>query len=254
MTADSAEAELSLDQLAWPEVEARLAQGFDTVLVNLGATEQHGPHLPLATDGIIGSSIVRRLAAELGGALIAPLMPIGCSDEHKDFAGTVSVRHETLAAVIVDVCQSLGRQGFRWIAVISWHGGNDRALGLAEETLIGTDTFHTWWPRELDSTLAANAARSLGVDPARAGAHAGHTETSLMLAISPPQVRLDRIVSGFVGDLADVWPILTTEGLRPVTPTGVLGDPRGASSTDGRAYLDAFVSDLTTRLRSWRGR
>jgi creatinine amidohydrolase len=247
--------ELSLGRLTWPEVDARLANGFDTVLVVLGATEQHGPHLTVATDGIIGETIAYRVAGELGGTLVAPLMPVGCSDEHQEFAGTISLRHETLAAFIVDVCKSLGRQGFRWIAVLSWHGGNDAALGLAETTLKEVASFHCWCQQQLEPGLAASrgAAEAVGIDPARAGAHAGHGETSLMLAISPDQVRTDRLEPGFTGDITDVWPVLTTEGLRPVTPTGILGDPRGASGNDGRVYLDSYVCELVNRLRSWRG-
>jgi len=255
MPADGVGEVRRLAQLTSPEVEARMAEGFDTALVVLGAIEQHGPHLPAATDSIIGEVVADRVAAELGGTLIAPIIPIGCSAEHREFAGTISLRQETLASLIEDVCRSLVEQGFRWIVVISWHGGNDRALALAREGLGGMIGSRIWCQPQLDAGLQVNAsaARALGVDAARAGAHAGHAESSIMLAISPGQVRLDQLARGFVGDLSSVWHILTSQGLRPVTANGVLGDPNGASGRDGFNYLDAHVSDLTMKLRDWRG-
>ncbi|MGH2614736.1 MAG: creatininase family protein, partial [Thermomicrobiales bacterium] len=120
-----------MTRMTSPEVAAALAQGYATVIVVLGAQEQHGSHLPLATDSLWGEHLAGLLAARLGDALIAPVVPVGFSPEHMRFAGTISLRPETLIAVLEDYVASLEQHGFRRIVVLPSHGGNFAPLADA---------------------------------------------------------------------------------------------------------------------------
>ncbi|HWU31619.1 MAG TPA: creatininase family protein, partial [Marmoricola sp.] len=102
----------TLDELTWPQVRAEQQAGRTTVVVALGATEQHGPHLPLATDALIGDHLAREIADRLD-AFLAPTVRIGCSSHHLEFPGTISLSEETFAGVVRDLLTSFARGGFR---------------------------------------------------------------------------------------------------------------------------------------------
>lgn len=242
---------LLLAELAWPEVQAALENGYDTAIIPLGATEQHGPHLPAGTDTFRAEALATRLAAALDRALVAPVIPIGCSEEHRDFAGTLSLRHETLAAILVDVGDSLARQGFQRLIFLSAHGGNERALALAvEELRRARPDIIVRQPENLAEPVEVNLRSSddAGINPTEAGIHAGEKETSEMLALRSELVNMTRAEPGYTGDMRAILPELQTTGVRPVSPNGVLGDPRRASAERGALYLQAVVERLAERL------
>src|SRR5689334_2799680 len=114
---------LELDKLTWPQVKAEIDGGRDTVVLAFGATEQHGPHMPLATDALLGDHLARRLADRLD-AFLAPTLRVGCSEHHVGFPGTMSLSEETFHAIVADLVRSLARGGFRRIVLVPTHGGN----------------------------------------------------------------------------------------------------------------------------------
>ena len=233
-----------LADMTWPDVAAAIAHGATTIVLPLGATEQHGPHLPIGTDSFRAAALADGLADTAPGILIAPVLPIGCSDEHSGFAGLMSLDHETLASVIVDCARRMAAWGVHRLVLLSAHGGNAHALGLAASRLredlpelrvvmLGaTETVS-------DGILALAAAD--GISPEAVGMHAGEGETSQMLALRRDLVHEDRACPGYVGPIADVMPQLRRHGLQAVTPTGTLGDPRGADGRRGARYLDAEI-------------
>jgi mycofactocin precursor peptide peptidase len=239
--------EVRLDRLTWPELDRLGRLGWDMVLLPLGSTEQHGPHLALGTDSLIAAEVGLRAARRLGRTLVAPVLPIGCSDEHREFPGMLSLGHETLTSVILDVCGRLLERDLRPI-VFSAHGGNGRALQQAAGRM---------GPRglvirpELEFSPAAFLA-TLGVSVAQAGVHAGHAETSMMLACDPSLVHEERYQAGYVGDLEAIWRVLTTRGLRAASPNGVLGDPNGSTADRGEACLEAWAESVAWLVRRWR--
>src|SRR5437763_6382042 len=129
---------MELDRLSWPEVKAEIEGGRDTVVIAFGATEQHGPHLPLATDALLGDHAARLIAERLD-AFVAPTVRIGCSEHHLAFPGTLSISPETFHAVVGDLVRSLARGGFRKVILIPTHGGNFAPLGAAVEKLGAVD-------------------------------------------------------------------------------------------------------------------
>lgn len=210
-----------LDDLTSPEVTERAAS---LLFVPLGSTEQHGPHLPLSTDTDIAVAWCEALAGNRDDAVIAPPLPYGSSGEHADFTGTISIGQKALEKVLVELARSAG-DTFDTIVFVSGHGGNVEPLRRAVKTL-----------RKEKRRVAALLPRLEGAD-----AHAGHTETSIMLHIHPERVRMDKAVAGVTTPLIELIDQLRSSGLAGVTPNGVLGDPRTATAEDGAALLDALT-------------
>ena len=210
-----------------PEVAVRRP----VLLVPLGSTEQHGPHLPLDTDTRIAVAIADAAVTALGeagtDAAASPALAYGASGEHQGFAGTLSIGSAAFEHVVVELGRSAG-DDYRLVVLVNGHGGNAQALADAVATLQAEGRrVRSWSPR-----LAA------------ADSHAGRTETSLMLAVDPSVVRLDRAEPGVTTPLPDLIDDLRRGGLAAVTPNGVLGDPTGASAAEGRDLLARLVADL----------
>jgi mycofactocin system creatininase family protein len=215
---------------AWPDVDA----ATETLLVPLGSTEQHGPHLPFDTDSRIAVAVAVAAADRVGDVVVAPSVDYGSSGEHQAFAGTLSIGTEALEMVLVE----LGRSAlppFARMVFVNGHGGNAPAVRAAVELLVSEGRPVAAWHPDLS-----------GVEPC--DAHAGHTETSLLLALAPDAVRLDRAEVGNTEPLADLASRLTADGVVVVAPNGVLGDPRAASADHGRRLFEDLVDSLVALL------
>ena len=153
--------------------------------IPVGSCEQHGPHLPLATDTIIAEALAAGLAARRPNTVVGPSLTVTASGEHAGFPGTLSIGTEATATVIVELVRSAD-----WAAgvvLVNGHGGNRDAVARAAATSADDGrSVLPWWPR------------IPGGD-----AHAGRTETSLLLALRPDLVRLDRAAAGETAPLAD---------------------------------------------------
>lgn len=199
------------------------------LLVPVGAHEQHGPHLPLDTDTRIAVAVCRRAADRLPWVELGPPLTVSASDEHAGFVGTLSLGTDLTAEVIAAIALSAVANSptCAGTVFVNAHGGNRDSLVRVE--------------RALDEVPAA-----FWSVPAAPGAdlHAGRTETSMMLAIDPDLVRLDRAEPGDIRPLAEILPTMRTAGVGAVSANGVLGDPTGASADEGAALLDRAVADL----------
>ena len=232
-------AALELDKLSWPEVEREIAAGRDTVVVAFGATEQHGPHMPLATDALIGDHFARELAERLSG-FAAPTVRIGCSSHHLGYPGTISIADETFHAIVADVVSSLATGGFRRAVLIPTHGGNFAPLAAALEKLGDDPGIEVVALTDLTVLLevAQLGATEFEVPLERGGLHAGEWETSMMAAIHPELTDLDAAEPGYIGDLESAIGRLFEGGVRALSENGVIGDPTAASPEHGRLYWD----------------
>jgi creatinine amidohydrolase len=246
---------INLFEMTRPEVEEAIASGVDTVIVTIGSTEQHGLHLPLGTDAIMGEALGQRVAHALGDTLLAPGMRIGCSEHHMDFAGSLTLSRETFIGVVGDICRSLGRHGFRHIVLLPTHGGNFAPLAKAVEAirpeLSGVNLIaFTDLMAFMDEIFQTGKARK--VTPEQAGAHAGEFETSIMLYLRPDLVAMDQAQPGYVGDQLSIAPLVFEKGFRAVTENGVLGDPCDASAANGEAYMAAITNLLVGYIKKAR--
>ena len=231
-----------MEDMTWPEVRDAIAAGTVRVIVIVAAMEQHGPHLAESTDTHLGYAIAGRLARRLGGTLVAPAITLGFSEMNMSLAGTVSLRASTLEAVLFDVCESLSRHGFQEIILLNAHGGNYPVLrDVLPRLRDAHPTLRIMATLRSDAERAKRFALREGVDVARLGAHAGQTETSMMLAYRPDLVQMSKACEGYVGDLsAAVAEFMTTKKFPPVdalSPTGILGNARGSTRELGERML-----------------
>jgi creatinine amidohydrolase len=224
---------MSLADSRWPELAGPPDR---TLLVPLGSVEQHGPHLPLDVDTRVAVRVAGAAAeSSTGGTLLlAPALAFGASGEHETFPGTVSIGTETLRVLLVE----FGRSACRWarrVVFVNGHGGNLEALRDAVALLRAEGRDAAWF-----------GCRVAGGD-----AHAGRTETSIMLALDPAVVRPERARRGNTTPLAELMPAMRAGSVRAVSPSGVLGDPTGASAAEGHDVLTAITAALTAALARW---
>lgn len=221
---------MRLVDTTWPEVRPESFGGRAPILVvPVGALEQHGPHLPLDTDAAVAAAIAAAVAAERDHAALAPTLPFGASGEHAGFPGTLSIGADALHHILIELVRS-STPTFAAVMVINGHGGNVDAL--RSTAALCTAEGRTLLPHPLGLP---------GMD-----AHAGRTETSLMLHLDPSRVRLDRAAPGNTAPLTVLLPELRTHGVRGVSPNGVLGDPTGASAAEGAELFDTLVERALT--------
>jgi creatinine amidohydrolase len=233
---------IELDTLSWPQVKAEIAAGRDTVVMALGATEQHGRHMPLATDALIGDHLARSVADRLD-AFLAPTLRIGCSEHHVGFAGTMSLNEETYHGLIADLVRSLLRGGFGRIVLLPTHGGNFGPLAAALAKLQEAQRPHVLALTDLGVLfeIAQMGEREYGVPLAEGGLHAGEWETSLMLAIHPELVRMESAEAGFTGDLQEAIGSMFAGGVASISENGTIGDPARSSAEHGEQYWASIV-------------
>ena len=240
------ESALLMEEMTWEEIEAAIDAGTDTVIITVGATEQHGPQIALASDSITGDYLAREIAGRLGRTLIAPNIRVGVSPHHLYFPGTISARSEVIARLVIEYVHSLAWHGFRHIAIIPTHGGNFSTVaevGRKLSTLYPYVNIMAFADAEAYIGALTATSRRLGVALDVAGSHAGMSETSMALAARPDLVRMNRAGAGFMGDAYGAGDRMGVEGTKSVSPIGVLGDPTPATADMGREYLDG-LSDL----------
>lgn len=206
-----------LSEATWTDLPVR-----PLVLVPLGSTEQHGPHLPLGTDTLIATAVAKALAYGVDGH-VAPAVAIGASGEHQGFPGVLSVGTDALRLLLIELVRSLALWAGR-IVIVNGHGGNLEAVTSAVSQLTGEGHDVGWVPCSVPGD-----------------AHAGHTETSLLLHLAPWLVRLSRLEAGNTRPMAELLPDLRAQGVRAVSPSGVLGDPMFANAAEGADLFHQMV-------------
>ncbi len=248
---------IRMEEMTWPAIRDAVGAGCTTAVVAVGATEQHGPHLPTMTDARIGDALAELVARKLGNALVARTIDVGISDHHLAFGGTVSLQPETLAAVLRDYVASLVRSGFRRIVFVPTHGGNFPTVQEAIDAARGAHPgIHIDGYTDLlgFAGFLNRLSEEHGVTAEASGAHAGESETSMMLALESNLVVSQRLEPGYLGPLgaAEVKRILE-RGMPDLTANGVLGDPRGARAERGVTYLERLAEFIVEHLEKASG-
>ncbi|MFF0011461.1 mycofactocin biosynthesis peptidyl-dipeptidase MftE [Streptomyces sp. NPDC005374] len=218
-----------LSHLAWTEVPER-----PTVLVPLGSFEQHGPHLPLDTDTRIADAVAHAAARRTGRrrVLVAPPVGYTASGEHQGFPGTMSIGTEVLRLMLLELVRSLTLWSGR-VLFVNGHGGNAGCLPSVVTELRQEGRDAAWIP----------------CFPEGGDAHAGHTETSLMLHLAPELVDLRRAAPGNTAPVGQLMPAMRAGGVGAVSPNGVLGDPRTATAAEGERLFEELVNRVEEVLR-----
>jgi creatinine amidohydrolase len=249
--------EVRFGKLSRPELAA-YAEAEATVLIPIGAIEQHARHLPVDTDTYNAEQVSLRAAERFDDVLVAPPIPWGLSHAHVELGGTLSVQPATFLAVAMDITETLLRAGFSRMVWVNGHHGNKPVMGLiAYEAKrlhglsVGTITYYD---------LAVEAFSDVRRSELGGSGHACEFETSLMLHLSPESVRDHGDVRHPIEprspkdfrDLAD--PGLTGIGYTFAErfPEGVMGDPTVASEEAGRVIFEAALEGVVQFLESFR--
>jgi len=209
------------------------------LIIPVGSVEQHGPHLPLDADTRIATAVGRAVAEQLADRnesnwALAPAIGYGASGEHEGFSGTVSIGTSALRLLLVE----FGRSASQWasrLVFVNGLGGNVEALAAAVALL---------WYEGRDVGWCSCTAEN-------ADAHAGHTETSVLLHISPADVWLDESLPGNSAPLAQLMPQMRQGGVAAVSELGVLGDPTTATAEEGERILNEMVDACLRRIVQW---
>ncbi len=220
----------------WDQLSSKQIAALDKnipVLLNIAAIEQHGAHLPVATDRLIGEYFSGLLNKEMEDkVLILPIVAVGCSDHHMDFSGTLSLSHNTFAAVVKEMIQSVLHHGFYNIILLNSHGGNQGIMQVIVEQLgFANPHAHiiggSWWNIAKEELLKITESGPGGTG------HACEFETSLMKVIAPELVNESLIQKGANvtsfelanGDLLFGPKVSFYRTMKELTPNGVFGNP-----------------------------
>jgi creatinine amidohydrolase len=248
---------VALGRMTWKEVAEAIKGGIRVVVIPVASTEQHGPHLPLLTDTLMVESVAHTAAERAGGVLVAPTIPYGTSDNHIDFPGTVSLRLDTLRALLVDVGRTLAHHGFEVIVILNGHGGNFQAVGAAAyemRQITGKLVAAINWFAYIKDGYKTMESKYIW--------HADESETSLMLYLHPEHVRMDRAVNEaprsipffeFTHDaLLSSKVDLGLPRTKAVVESGTFGDARLGTAAKGQACVDEAVDALVKVLQGLR--
>lgn len=245
--------EIQLERLRYPEIGELLQKGWTTAVFACGATEQHGPHLPIFVDAEHGTALALDIARKLGRTLVAPTIRIGCSDHHLAFPGSLSIRRETFENLVYDYIQSLRHHGFTHIIVVPTHGGNYQPLeDMAPRLRSAFPDIHLAIYHKLSGLLDLwrNQTQAYNGMGDRVGGHADIAETSFMLHLHPELVRMDLAEAGFMGHFSEeVIREMIEKGFKSVTPNGILGDAHGADPNLGAQLIDALAAQIVNWYR-----
>lgn len=224
------------------------------VILPVASLEQHGPHLPVEVDSILGETVAARTAEKMQAAgqpvLVLPVLWTGLSEHHMTFGGTVTLDNATFTALVEGVVRSVSRHGFRRIVLLNAHGGNENALRTITDDLspkLGIAIIQlTYW-------YAAAVAIAKILETQGGLSHACEAETSMMMAVQPDLVARERIplakanrtpdVTDLVGGGVYMWRDIASR-----SASGVLGNPEAATPEKGKALFDAISSALADKL------
>lgn len=249
-----------LEDMTWEEL-SEVLQETDTVIVPVGSIEQHGPHLPLGSDTIQGVEMTKRAVARLASEGITvvggPSIPFGIAPYHLPFSGTISLRADTLKAVIKDVCLSLYRHGFRKFALLLGHGGNYAVMQVAAQELVvelpeARVIFLNWLP-------AAHRKYPEILTSEKPEGHGGEGETARVMVSHPELVQFDRaqeyysqaaeeaesedhpLLGGGLYEAQGDW--------KQVTPYGSVGNPSLATAETGEKIYNAITDWVAAAIK-----
>ena len=241
----------AFQNLTWKEAEERMARG-PVCILPVGSTEAHGPHLPLATDVIISEEMSRRAALKLGrrgvDAVVLPAVAYSVTDFSRDFPGSISIKRETVAALIRDVCVSLYAQGARLVVIANSHLEPEHVASITDA--IAQVKEQTDREVAFPDKRRRRWAATLTEEFRRGDCHAGSYETSLVMAARPELVRdgiresLERVPVSIAEKIRE-----GARGFREAGGTeAYFGDPRAATRTEGEASYEALSDMLVTAV------
>lgn len=215
-----------------------IKRGNKRIIIPLGSTEQHGPHLPVSTDTIIAEYFANQLTKKIPSYSLSGI-PSGVSFEHRPFFN-ISISNDLLSELLSQICISLGENGFNQIIIINGHRGN---MGVVQ-----------YIPQKVERINSK--VKVFGINYwhliEREFDHGGFVETSLMLAIAPKLVQMHKAKSGYLNKKmlhSTYTTFLSNTSSFKITRNGVLGDPRKATKEEGKKIISITMKNLVRTLK-----
>jgi len=231
-----------------------LAEQNAIVILPVASLEQHGPHLPVEVDSLLGETVAERAArkmlARAQPTLVLPVLWTGLSEHHMSFGGTVTLEFPAFSALVEGVVRSVLRHGFRRVVLLNAHGGNENALRSITDELtpkLGAPIVQfTYW-------YAAAVAIAKILETQGGLQHACEAETSMMLAVRPELVATDRIPLAKANTSPDVGDVVgggvyRWRSIASRSGSGVIGNPEAASAEKGERLFDAIADSVAAKL------
>ncbi|MEA1964147.1 MAG: creatininase family protein [Candidatus Aerophobetes bacterium] len=252
-----------LFELSWLEIK-ELTKRVQTIIMPIGSVEEEGPHLPVGVDSIISSEIAKRIA-ENTNTLVAPLMPLGYSDWHMGFTGTITLSFDTLLQMLRDVLASLIKNGFKKFMFLNAHDGNDAAIRFTAHEMrkkhsVLVSAINLW-------RLSKDMIKDIPEIEEKDFLHGGEIMTSVMLALRPDLVDMNKAQteyayvnsgsSNFIQKDSDVvqfkdYCMNVFRLSHEVTKSGVMGNPMKATREKGEKIVDKWVSYLSESVKEFK--
>ena len=247
---------MKLSEMTWQEIDE--LDRSTVVVVPFGAMEQHGPHMPMCTDALIGEAVASRLDTACGNRLLVlPMQWLGLSTHHMRFPGTITASPETFIALAFEIISSIAKAGFRKLLILNSHGGNVSALDVVAtkcKTSFPQNTFLTvtYW------NSAASDLAELRSSPLGGMGHACELETSLVMSERPTLVRHAKLaadgawpVSDYLAkDMLKGGAASLTATFDEISATGTVGDPTTASAEKGERFFEVIVQHLAVLVKA----
>jgi creatinine amidohydrolase len=247
-----------MPEIEWRRLRAdqlrEMARKDAIVILPVASLEQHGPHLPVEVDSILGETVAARTAAKVAErgqvALVLPVLWTGLSEHHMSFGGTVTLDNAAFAALIEGVVRSVMRHGFKRIVLLNAHGGNENALRTITDDLtpkLGLPLVQfTYW-------YAAAVAIAKLLDTQGGLQHACEAETAMMMAIRPDLVAIDRIPLAKANTTPDVSDVVgggvyRWRSIGSRSGSGVIGNPEAATPEKGERLFEAISTAVADKL------
>jgi creatinine amidohydrolase len=250
-----------LEEMSWEEFD-RARGGAAAALIPIGSIEEEGPHLPLGVDTLVAVEVAKRVAHQLP-VIVLPAVPVGYSDWHGGFPGTLSLSISILTQMLRELCGNLVDQGINRIVFINSHVGNETpimevAIELRKKSLARVAMFHLW-------SIANEMAKDVEGLVEKKFAHAGEMMTSVMLALRPDLVRMERAVKEFERPPMEgskqegSFKVLFKNRhinfyclSKELTNSGVMGDPTHATREKGEIIVKAWVDLICDFLKEFK--
>jgi creatinine amidohydrolase len=248
-------AERNLAYLTWKQVEA-IPKDKALLVLPTAAIEQHGHHLPLATDTLINNLLLGKALAKMAAdAPVYALPPVcyGKSNEHIGFPGTLSVSASTFMAVVRDIGASVKASGFHKLALYNTHGGNSSLVDVMSRDLRAEFGLRTF------TVFGSAGAKFEGISPQelKYGFHAGEIETAFLLSGTPELVHAEEYTVNYIAHIDNPDLLLPENGsanfswlTRDIAPSGVMGDPRPATAENGARWVEAAATKIAAALEA----
>lgn len=237
--------------LKWQELDRETLRELlpeALVVLPIGATEQHGPHLATGTDALLAGTVTERAIGQVTDSprplILAPTIPVGASDHHLPFSGTLSLRVETLLDLLLDLARSISTCGGRRMVIVNGHGGN---RGVCSAAAAAASTRNDIAVAYLDYWSLIGGGPDAAAGDVNVPGHAGEFETSLVMSVDPALVK-DRTER----DIVPLQPAVDSAEIAAqsswTTIQGFTDDPARATAVQGQAWLDHLVAELASRL------